>query len=112
MRESEPYFTTEERARPYWKGLEHFQINTSYDPNVLGLHITPWGSNEAYQSQINLMNDLCVFNIDWTRQCLHRMNGFQAGRYKIVLHNAGWEPKDGYDKNIYTPPVGGSIGFD
>lgn len=112
MRDKEPYFTTEERARPYWKPGEHFQFNTSYDPNVLGLHISPWGSNSAYKNLSNLMNDICVFNIDWTRQNIERMNGFQAGRYKIVLHVSGWEPKDGYDKGIYTPEVGGSIGFD
>ena len=103
MRNSEPYFTTEERARPYWYGGERFQINTSYDPNVLGLHISPWGDNSAYQNQENLLNDICVFNIDWTRQNLHRMNGFSAGKYKIVLHVSGWEPKDGYDKGIYAP---------
>ncbi len=112
MREKEPFYTDEERSKPIWKGLDHFQINTSIDPNKLGLHISPYGSNEAYKDIKALLNDICTFNVDWTRQHLHRMNGFGCGRYKIVFHVSGWEPKDGYDKGIYTPEVGGSIGFD
>lgn len=102
MREREEFYTPEERREPVWTGCEHFQFNTSRDPKVLGVHVSPWGSDAAYEPQnINhLANDIVVFTMDWVYKNLHRMNGFQAGRYKWVFHSAGWTPEMGYDKMI------------
>ena len=100
----EPYYTNEELKKPTWTGLDHFQIYTSINPYVLGLHIAPYGSDEQYTNVDNLLNDISVFNIDWTRQHLHRFNnGFQAGRYKITYHSHGWEPSMGYDAMVIKP---------
>lgn len=84
--------------------FQHCRIYSSVNPNILGIHISPY-VNSAYKNIQNILVDICTFNIVWSKNHFFHMNGFSTSNYKIVFHTQDWSPIDGYENNIYEGNV-------
>lgn len=114
---SKAYLTDDERRLPFWHRGEKYEFFTSYDPNHLGVHIVPSYCNPVEAAcpgrgfdLAPLMHDIMLFTMYWWGQMNGRLNGFTAYHIKMVLHEYGWQPKDGYDAAVID--TGNALNFE